>query len=54
MRIADRALTNTDPRAAELLLAQAQHVVTEKYRQYEELAGRSGESFHPAGQGFES
>ncbi|MBV8092990.1 MAG: pyruvate:ferredoxin (flavodoxin) oxidoreductase [Acetobacteraceae bacterium] len=44
-----RALVNTDPKAAEALLAQAQQVVTEKYRQYEELASRSGDSFHPAG-----
>ena len=44
-----RALTHTDPQAAEALLAQAQQVVTEKYRQYEELAGRGAESFHPAG-----
>ena len=44
-----RALSERDPRAAEALLAQAQQVVTEKYRQYEELATRGGESFHPAG-----
>jgi pyruvate-ferredoxin/flavodoxin oxidoreductase len=44
-----RMLTHTDPKAAETLLAQAQQVVTEKYRQYEELAGRGAESFHPAG-----
>ena len=44
-----RSLTHTDPKAAEALLAQAQQVVTEKYRQYEELAGRGAESFHPAG-----
>jgi pyruvate-ferredoxin/flavodoxin oxidoreductase len=43
-----RALANTDPPAAAMLLAQAQQVVDEKYRQYEELAGRGGESFHPA------
>ena len=42
-----RALANTDPKAAEALLAQAQQVVTEKYRQYEELASRGGECFHP-------
>lgn len=45
-----RALAQTDPKAAEALLAQAQQVVTEKYRQYEELANRRGECFHPAGQ----
>jgi pyruvate-ferredoxin/flavodoxin oxidoreductase len=44
-----RALANTDPQAAEALLAQAQQAVAEKYRQYEELANRGGESFHPAG-----
>jgi pyruvate-ferredoxin/flavodoxin oxidoreductase len=42
-----RALATTDPTAAEELLAKAQQVVTEKYRQYEELASRSGECFHP-------
>ena len=42
-----RTLANTDPRAAEELLAKAQQVVTEKYRQYEELASRAGECFHP-------
>jgi pyruvate-ferredoxin/flavodoxin oxidoreductase len=42
-----RVLRNTDPGAAEELLAKAQQVVTEKYRHYEELASRSGESFHP-------
>ncbi len=30
------------------LLAQAQRVVAERYRLYEELATRGGESFHPA------
>ncbi len=42
-----RALANTDPEAAEELLAKAQQVVTEKYRQYEELASRGGDCFHP-------
>jgi pyruvate-ferredoxin/flavodoxin oxidoreductase len=42
-----RALANTDPEAADALLAQAQQVVNEKYQQYEELASRGGESFHP-------
>ncbi len=42
-----RTLANTDPQAAEELLAKAQQVVTEKYRQYEELASRGGECFHP-------
>jgi pyruvate-ferredoxin/flavodoxin oxidoreductase len=43
-----RALANTDPRTAEVLLAQAQQVVTEKYRQYEEMARLGGECFNPA------
>jgi len=42
-----RALANTDPKVAEELLTKAQQVVTEKYRQYEELASRGGECFHP-------
>ena len=44
-----RALAGIDPAAAQSLLAQAQRVVNEKYRQYERMASRSGESFHPAG-----
>ena len=44
-----RALAGLDPDAAQTLLAQAQQVVTEKYRQYEYLARRGGEAFHPAG-----
>jgi hypothetical protein len=42
-----RGLASTDPKAAEALIARAQQVVTEKYRQYEELARRGGECFHP-------
>ncbi|HSJ65427.1 MAG TPA: pyruvate:ferredoxin (flavodoxin) oxidoreductase [Gemmatimonadaceae bacterium] len=42
-----RSLANTDPDAAKELLAAAQQAVTEKYRQYEELASRGGERFHP-------
>ncbi|MEX1185219.1 MAG: pyruvate:ferredoxin (flavodoxin) oxidoreductase [Gemmatimonadaceae bacterium] len=42
-----RALASSDPKAAEELLAKAQQVVAEKYRQYEELASRGGECFHP-------
>jgi pyruvate-ferredoxin/flavodoxin oxidoreductase len=42
-----RALANVDPKAAEELLGKAQQAVTEKYRQYEELASRGGECFHP-------
>jgi pyruvate-ferredoxin/flavodoxin oxidoreductase len=44
-----RALANTDPKAASELLTKAQQIVTEKYRQYEELASRGGEAFHPDG-----
>ena len=43
-----RGLADAEPKAAEALLAQAEQVVAEKYRQYEELASRPGESFHPA------
>jgi pyruvate-ferredoxin/flavodoxin oxidoreductase len=43
-----RALVRSDPSAARALLAQAQQIVTEKYRQYEELASRGGECFNPA------
>jgi pyruvate-ferredoxin/flavodoxin oxidoreductase len=43
-----RTLSDTDPSVAEALLAKAQQVVTEKYRQYEDLASRGGEYFHPA------
>jgi pyruvate-ferredoxin/flavodoxin oxidoreductase len=42
-----RALAATDPRTAEELITKAQQVVTEKYRQYEELASRGGDCFHP-------
>jgi pyruvate-ferredoxin/flavodoxin oxidoreductase len=47
-----RVLVNTDPQAADALLAQAQQAVTEKYQQYEELATRGGESFHPFARGI--
>src|SRR6516164_6257767 len=42
-----RALASTDRKSAEQLLADAQQVVTEKYRQYEELASREASRFHP-------
>jgi pyruvate-ferredoxin/flavodoxin oxidoreductase len=42
-------LATSDAPAAAELLAKAQQVVTEKVRQYEELASRGGERFHPAG-----
>ena len=41
------SLANARPDEAEELLAMAQAAVTEKYRQYEELAGREGSRFHP-------
>ncbi len=41
------ALAGTNPAEAEALLRMAQAVVTEKYRQYEDLAGRPGTRFHP-------
>ena len=43
-----RALAETQPDAAARLLEEAQRVILEKYRQYEELATRGGEGFHPA------
>ena len=43
-----RALSESDPQTAAALLTQAQQVVVEKYRQYEELARRGGQRFHPA------
>jgi pyruvate-ferredoxin/flavodoxin oxidoreductase len=42
-----RSLATSDPAAATELMARAQQVVTEKVRQYEELASRGGECFHP-------
>jgi pyruvate-ferredoxin/flavodoxin oxidoreductase len=41
------ALKSSKPDEAEALLAMAQAVVTEKYRQYEDLAARDGSRFHP-------
>ena len=49
-----RLLESTHPDAARVLLGQAQQIVTEKYRQYEELASRGGESFHPGGTELEA
>ena len=40
-------LKSSKPEEAEALLAMAQAVVTEKYRQYEDLAARDGSRFHP-------
>jgi pyruvate-ferredoxin/flavodoxin oxidoreductase len=40
-------LASLKPEEAETLLAMAQTVVTEKYRQYEDLAARDGSRFHP-------
>ena len=47
-----RTLAHTDPKVAETLLAQAQQSVSEKYRQYEEMASLGGESFQPGGVHF--
>jgi pyruvate-ferredoxin/flavodoxin oxidoreductase len=41
------ALARAKPHDAEALLAMAEAVVTEKYRQYEDLAARDGSRFHP-------
>jgi pyruvate-ferredoxin/flavodoxin oxidoreductase len=41
------ALAQSKPEDAETLMAMAQKVVSEKYRQYEELAARDGSRFHP-------
>jgi pyruvate-ferredoxin/flavodoxin oxidoreductase len=41
------SLANTRPDEADELLSMAQAAVTEKYRQYEELAGRDRSRFHP-------
>src|ERR1700733_4814770 len=41
------SLANTRPDEADALLVMAQAAVAEKYRQYEELAGREGTRFHP-------
>ncbi len=42
------SLAQSAPAEADTLLDMAQDVVTEKYRQYEELAARDGSRFHPA------
>jgi pyruvate-ferredoxin/flavodoxin oxidoreductase len=49
-----RTLAQTDPEVARTLLAEAQQIVTEKYRQYEELASRGGETFNPDGTRLET
>ena len=41
------SLANSRPEEADELLTMAQAAVTEKYRQYEELAGRDASRFHP-------
>mgnify|MGYP000704623307 CR=1 FL=1 len=41
------ALLDGEEALAEALLAEAQQVETEKYRQYEELASRGSQCFHP-------
>ena len=42
------SLANSRPAEADTVMQMAQDVVTEKYRQYEELAARDGSRFHPA------
>ncbi|SNB62271.1 pyruvate-ferredoxin/flavodoxin oxidoreductase [Arboricoccus pini] len=42
-----RSLAQTRPAEAEAVLAAAQRVVDEKYRQYEDLAARDGSRFNP-------
>jgi pyruvate-ferredoxin/flavodoxin oxidoreductase len=42
-----RSLASSNPAAAAELIAKAQLAVNEKVRQYEELASRGGECFHP-------
>jgi pyruvate-ferredoxin/flavodoxin oxidoreductase len=44
-----RALAQAQPEVAQALLADAQRIVIEKYRQYEEMASRGGDTFHPDG-----
>ena len=44
-----RALAQSRPEEAEILMAAAQAALEEKYRSYEEMAGWSGSRFHPAG-----
>jgi pyruvate-ferredoxin/flavodoxin oxidoreductase len=44
-----RALAQSRPEEAAILLAQAQAALEEKYRSYEEIAGWSATRFHPAG-----
>ena len=42
-----KVLTQTDPQGAEQMLRQAQAAVDERYRVYEDLAGRDGSRFLP-------
>ncbi len=44
-----RALAQSRPEEAEILIAAAQAALDEKYRSYEEMAGWSASRFHPAG-----
>jgi pyruvate-ferredoxin/flavodoxin oxidoreductase len=43
-----KSLADSRPAEAAAVLARAQEAVTEKYRQYEELAARDGSRFHPS------
>jgi pyruvate-ferredoxin/flavodoxin oxidoreductase len=42
-----KSLAQTHPDAAKRMLAQAQRVLEERYRLYEDLASRDGSRFHP-------
>jgi pyruvate-ferredoxin/flavodoxin oxidoreductase len=44
-----RSLAQTRPDDAKALLGAAQQAIAEKYRLYEDMAGWSGQRFHPAG-----
>ncbi len=46
-----RALAQSRPEEAEMLMAAAQAALLEKYRSYEEMAGWSASRFHPVGLG---
>jgi pyruvate-ferredoxin/flavodoxin oxidoreductase len=49
-----KALFRTNPDAAKRMLEQAQSVVHERYRLYEDLASRDGTRFHPLWQDLPS
>jgi pyruvate-ferredoxin/flavodoxin oxidoreductase len=49
-----KSLTQTHPDAAKRMLEQAQRVLDERYRLYEDLAARDGSRFHPLWQDVSS